>query len=224
MGRGAEGADRKRSLAASSGSAWHLERLRFDGQAVALLRPPDAEILIDEEAFAAEEFMPYWTELWPSGVALAHHVARLELAGRSVLELGCGLGLPSLVAAFRGAAVLATDWAGEALSLLARNAAANEAGIDVELVRWDDPHALHGRTFQLVLAADVLYEVRHARPLLDLLARVVAPDGEAIVADPGRRHATAFLDRARLRWRIESTPDPLLPRGALYGLRRLALS
>ena len=59
--------------------------------------------------------MPYWAELWPSGLALADYVATLDLAGRRVLELGCGLALPSFAAALGGADVLATDWAPEAL-------------------------------------------------------------------------------------------------------------
>lgn len=196
------------------------ERLRLGGRRVTLLRPREAESLIDEEAFALEEFMPYWAELWPSGVALAHHVARRDLAGLSVLELGCGLGLPSLVAALGGATVLATDWAPAALSLLEANAAANGAALEVELVRWDDPAALRGRSFDLVLAADVLYEERHAAPLFALLERVVAPRGAAVVADPGRRHAGSFLDRARRRWHLATVSDPLLPRGGLHVLAR----
>ena len=90
-----------------------------------LLRPPSAEELIDEAAFDEEEFLPYWAELWPSGLALARHVAARDLRGPRVLELGCGLGLPALAAALRGADVLATDWAEDAIELLRRNAERN---------------------------------------------------------------------------------------------------
>src|SRR5204863_1910177 len=95
------------------------------GLQLSILRPPSAEELIDEASFDEEEFLPYWAELWPSGLALARHVAGLELAGLTVLELGCGLGLPSLAAALRGADVLATDWAEDAIELLLRNAERN---------------------------------------------------------------------------------------------------
>src|SRR5439155_14224135 len=94
------------------------ERVELAGRAVSLLRPPSADELIDEETFDEDEFLPYWAELWPSGLALARYVAGLDLVGRKVLELGCGLGLPSLAAALRGADVLATDWADEAIELL----------------------------------------------------------------------------------------------------------
>ena len=98
------------------------------------MRPDDPESLIDEERFGVDEFMPYWAELWPSGIALARHVVGLPLDGVRALELGCGLGLPSLAAALAGAETLATDWAPEAVELLRENAAANGLGISTAVL------------------------------------------------------------------------------------------
>jgi len=196
------------------------ERVRIGLRELRLLRPADPERLLSEEAFADDEFLPYWAELWPSGTALAQYVAALDLAGKTVLELGCGLGLPSLAAALCGASVVATDWAPPALALLERNAQANAVAVAAELLRWDMPGTLAERSFDVVLAADVLYEARNARPLLDLLQRVVSRSGVAIVADPGRRHAAGFLERAALTWQIQSLPEPSLPGGAVYRLHR----
>jgi len=78
------------------------EEVVLAGRTLTLLRPPSADELIDEQAFAAEEFLPYWAELWPSGVALAEHVATRDVRGLRVLELGAGLGYPSLAAALGG--------------------------------------------------------------------------------------------------------------------------
>src|SRR4029077_14566518 len=108
------------------------------GLRVEILRPPSAEELIDEAAFDEEEFLPYWAELWPSGLALARHVAALELGGLRVIELGCGLGLPALSAALRGADVLATDWAEDAIELLQRNAERNGLFVRVAHIRWSE--------------------------------------------------------------------------------------
>src|SRR4051812_50149306 len=72
-----------------------------------VLRPRDSEELLDEEAFDREEFLPYWAELWPSGVALARDVSSRSLRGARTLELGCGLGLPSMAAALAGGGGLA---------------------------------------------------------------------------------------------------------------------
>ncbi len=196
------------------------EHVQIGRWQVRLLRPADPERLLSEEAFAEDEFLPYWAELWPSGVALARHVATLDLAGKTVLELGCGLALPSLAASLGGASVVATDWTPAALALLERNAQANAVVVETALLRWDSPGPLADRCFDYVLAADVLYEERNARPLLDLLPLLVSRAGEAIVADPGRRHATAFFEQAALAWEIGLVREPSLPGGGLYRLHR----
>lgn len=143
--------------------------------------------------------MPYWAELWPSGLALARAMPA-ELAGRAIVELGCGLGVPSLVAAARGARVTAVDWAEEAIELLRENASRN--GLELQAVRadWRD----FDGAFDLVLAADVLYERRNVDPLLALLPRL-AP--EIWLADPGRPHAAAFLEQARASWHVEEPAE-----------------
>ena len=61
------------------------------------MRPDDPDELLDEESFGDDEFMPYWAELWPAGLTLAHELPE-RLDGVRVVELGCGLGVPSLVA------------------------------------------------------------------------------------------------------------------------------
>lgn len=137
--------------------------------------------------------VPYWAVLWRSGLALAERVAGAPLRGRRVVELGCGLGLPSLVAASRGASVLATDFEPEALELLSRNAAENGLAVETLCVDWSSAEALIERgPFDLVLAADVLYDASAVDPLLSLLPRLA---GEAWLADPGRDPATGFFER-----------------------------
>jgi predicted nicotinamide N-methyase len=160
---------------------------------LAILRPPSAEELIDEAAFDEEEFLPYWAELWPSGVALARHVAARDLSGLRAVELGCGLGLPALAAARRGADVLATDWAEHAIELLQRNAERNGLFLRVARVRWSEPEALlRAAPWDLVLGADLLYEARNAEQLAELLPRL---GGEVVLAEPGRPYAKEFLER-----------------------------
>ena len=176
------------------------------GRELLILAPRDREALLSEEAFAQEEFLPYWAELWPSAVALARVIARRPLTGRRVLELGCGLGLPALAAAAAGGRVLATDWAPDAVALAAQNAERNGLPVSVARFRWDaDPAAL-GAPWPLVLASDVLYEARNVEPLLALLPRVCAAAGEVWLADPGRAQAAAFFAAAGGTWRIDSIP------------------
>jgi predicted nicotinamide N-methyase len=110
-----------------------------------------------------------------------------------VLELGCGLGFPSLAAAARGADVLATDWAEDAIDLLRRNAERNGTLLRVARVRWSKPELLlRAAPWDLVLGADLLYEERNADQLAALLPRL---GGETLLAEPGRPYAKDFLER-----------------------------
>jgi predicted nicotinamide N-methyase len=150
-----------------------------------LLRPRAPDELIDEAAFARDEFLPYWAELWPAASALAE--ALPDVANLRVVELGCGLGVTSLVAAARGADVTATDWAADAIELLRVNAERNGIVLRAEVRDWQEPW---DERFDLALASDVLYERRNVEPLLDRL-RALAP--VALVGLAGRPYEDEFL-------------------------------
>ena len=196
-----------RNLRRSLRSALIEDAFELAGRHVTLLRPPNADELIDEDAFDDDEFLPYWAELWRSGVALAEVVSALDVRDLRVLELGAGLGLPSLAAALRGAKVLATDWAEDAVALLRANAKRNSIKLRVKRVRWDAPEALlREAPWELVFGADLLYEERNAAQLLELLPQL---GGKIIIADPGRPFAKDFF----ARWRVETLAD------GVYGLR-----
>jgi predicted nicotinamide N-methyase len=177
------------------------ETVALPARTLSILRPRNAEALLDEEAFEHEEFPPYWAELWASGEALARAIAERDIAGRDVVELGCGLALPALAAALGGARVLATDWSADAIELARENARRNELDLDVAVVRWSEPRTLLERApWDLVLAADVLYERRNVDELLVLLPQL---GGNVLLAEPGRPHAKTFFARAAGTWRIE---------------------
>jgi predicted nicotinamide N-methyase len=197
------------------------DRPQGRGRTVRIVRPRDSEALLDEDAFEREEFLPYWAQLWPSAVALARAVwARAPRQART-LELGCGLGLPSIAAAMAGARALATDWSPDAVAFTAANAARNGVALSTAVCSWTRPGPLLERApWDLVLAADVLYEPRNVRPLLELLPRLVERAGAVWIADPGRTAAATFLAGAAADWEVRSAADALLPGGAVHRLRR----
>jgi predicted nicotinamide N-methyase len=167
-----------------------------------LLQPEEAATLPDSGPVEWAPVAPYWAVLWRSGVALARELDGVALRGLRVVELGCGLAVPSLAAARAGAAVLATDACAEALTLVARNATANDVRIETAIVDWTKPDELVTRApFDMVLAADVLYERASVAPLLSLLPRLA---GQAWLADPGRPAAEAFVEQAGRRWPVET--------------------
>jgi predicted nicotinamide N-methyase len=187
---------------------------------VALTRPRDADALISEERFEHDEFLPYWAELWSSGVALAHDVSRRALRGAPVLELGCGLGLPSIAAALAGGRVLATDWSPDAVRATEQNARRNGVEIETAVVAWGAPEPIVERgPWRWVLASDVLYEPRNVDLLLELLPRLVERSGEVLIADPSRMPAERFLELARERWEVRSSVSPRAARARIHHLR-----
>jgi predicted nicotinamide N-methyase len=166
-----------------------------------VLRPKDWEQLRHEEGGAGRP-VPYWASPWPSGRVLAEVLT--VAPGARVLEIGCGLALPSLAAARAGAAVLATDGSLEAVTFAAHSFALNELVGEVAVVDW----AAHGDAlisrgpWDLVLAADVLYVRANVELALRLLPRLGA---EVLLADPGRAGARDFLAAARATFTLSTT-------------------
>jgi predicted nicotinamide N-methyase len=173
------------------------EHVPLGGRTVRMLRPRDGDAILDEllaEDDPDEDRLPFWTQLWPSGVALARAVAGRPLAGRRVLELGCGLGLVGVAAALAGARVLAVDRSPEATTFAAANAARNGVTLQTAVCSFEQPERLvAGAPWELVVAADVLYEQRNVPVLLGLLPRLVTAGGEVWLADPGRPMLDRFL-------------------------------
>ena len=157
--------------------------------------PYSWEQLRHEEGGAGRP-VPYWARPWPSGVGLAGALYDdPPPAGTTVLELGCGLALPSVMAARAGADVLATDGATDAVAfaahVLALNDVLGEVAV-VDLSTHGDALVARG-PFDLVLAADVLYTRANAEAAKSLFPRLVAPGGRLLIADPNRAGAQHFL-------------------------------
>ena len=200
-----------------------VDRVDLPGttESLAISRPVDYDRLIDDAAADPEQNLPYWAELWPSGIALAAQITCEPgiVRGKRVLELGCGLGVTAIAALKAGADLLITDYSPEALALSALNILDQLGMAPRSLqINWREPSSpLHATraAFPIVLAADVLYERRDIEPLLALVESVVAPGGDLWLAEPGRPAAAQFLESILAGgWTVESDqcsgpwPDP----------------
>jgi predicted nicotinamide N-methyase len=186
-----------------------VRRTALPGGDVVSVLPADWEALRHDEGGAGRP-IPYWARLWPSGGALAAALAaEPPAAGARVLEVGCGLALPSIVAARAGAQVLATDGITDAVAFAAHGLALNDVVGDVAHADWvEHGDALAARgPFDLVLAADVLYTRANVETALRLLPRLVAPGGTIRLADPERAGARDFLAAARGTFSLATAHD-----------------
>ena len=184
--------------------------LPASGVTFAILKPDDMDRLLDAVEDDPEQNLPYWAEVWPSGVALADEIVAEPgmLTGRRVFEIGSGIGITAAAALRAGADLTVADYAPTALTLCRFNTLRN-AGCEPAAIHcnWRAPgdELLSLTPFPVVLAADVLYESRDVEPLLNLMERLVAPDGLLWLAEPGRAVARHFVALASERgWRGQS--------------------
>lgn len=172
--------------------------VRACGRLWRLDRAADLETLWNamcDDPDADDERLPYWTELWPSTVALCDWLQerREEIAGRPCLDMGCGLGLASIVARWLGARVLGMDYEADALHFARRNADANDVPQPGWAVMdWRRP-AVRPGSIARIWGGDIMYERAFVSPVLRFLDHALAPDGVAWLAEPGRTVYDAFL-------------------------------
>ena len=185
-----------------------LTSIEIGGDAISLWRVAELERHVDREALLAGDDPPeppYWAHLWTGALVLADAIPR---DGGRVLEVGCGLGLPGLVAARRGARVTFVDRLAAPLMFVRASATANRLGaIDVCVADFAG-EAVRG-PFDLILAAEVLYDRATLGRLPQTLRRCLRPGGRALLTDARRTDTAAFyaaLDASALRWRVAEHP------------------
>lgn len=203
-----------------------MESFDVAGSVIRLVTVRDLEQHVDRERLLHDDTLvpPYWALVWAGARILAESlVTQIECAGRSVLDVGCGLGLVSLAAASRGAVVTAIDRERTPIEFLRASAALGSA--DVETVVGDVVSAFPGRSFDLVLAADLLYEGREFERLAAALSALVAPGGTLWVADPQRVETAPFygaLEGCGLSTRTVTTHE-IREEGSVQRVRLIAL-
>jgi predicted nicotinamide N-methyase len=150
---------------------------------------------------------PYWAKLWPAAPSLAESLVRNPPPrGTRVLELGCGSGLVGIAALACGLDVTFSDYVPFAVELAQENAARNgfpnAKGIVLD---WRQPR---DEQFPWIVAADVTYDRANLDPLLNVLDRMLVPDGRAWFGDAGRSPSEGFQSRARARgWSVALLDD-----------------
>ena len=142
----------------------------------------------------AEDLCPYFGILWPAAEALAiflnDHPALVK--NKKVLELGCGLGFPSLVASHLGAEVLATDFHPDVEEYFTRNCRHSSVTCSYTRLNWREGTESLDQ-FDVVMGSDVLYESKHASEVAQGLIRFLRPGGKILLSDPGRNYLQPFL-------------------------------
>ncbi len=180
------------------------DRITIAGKTFLLERVKNLDDLVDEisdDLFNEDERLPYWAELWPSALGLTEYILQNQqmFDGKTVLELGCGMGLTTMALSFaKPKKLLATDYEKPAIEATQKNFVLNKIDTlpELQLLDWRKPDIENN--FNTIVASDVAYEERFFQPLIDLFKKYLATDGEIILAEPNRTIARTFFGKLAL--------------------------
>lgn len=166
------------------------EKVIVEGRTFLIDRPGESDRLLDNpavrSAFAADDYLPYWADLWPAARMLAKAILKEKWPpGLEALEIGCGLGLPGIAALAMGLRVIFTDCDATALRFAADNARANGFD-DFRTLQLDWRYPPAELKVPVLFASDLIYEIRNVEPLVGLIKQIMRPDGFCLLTDQDR--------------------------------------
>lgn len=150
----------------------------------------------DQDDSLKEEYCPYFGVLWEAGIGLSQHLKDMDLKNKKILEIGCGLALPSFLVTTMGANVIATDFHADVPLFLALNQKNNQTYFPYQVMNWRNEIE---RTrsdlglFDLVIGSDILYESQHPMQVAKALIAFLKPGGKILLSDPGRAYVQKFI-------------------------------
>ncbi len=181
-----------------------FDKLKIGEHTLRLLKIADLEeILGDKDPFADVSQFPFWIKLWDAGLLLSYVLTTIpERKGKTLLELGAGLGAPGLAAAASGFAVTISDYEGIIMDFQRISAAASGLkDINFTLLDWLDPPTLP--PFDVLAGAEILFREEFFAPLLRVFDTYLKPDGVIYLAhDASRKSLPKFLKLAERDYAI----------------------
>jgi predicted nicotinamide N-methyase len=218
--------------------ATYVEPVRIGDLAFDFVRIADPNRVLDEVAEredrrekvegsrrnGEELHLPYWAELWDSAAGVCQYLLRAgvrdRMRGRSVLDLGCGMGLTGTVAAAVGADVTFADLEPDALLFARLNASQFDLRAHARRVNWQKDRL--AERFGLILGADILYEKKQWDFLEPFWQHHLDQGGEILLGEPGRVSGDVFIDWLRTKpWTLEEHAEKVETRERPIRLFRL---
>jgi predicted nicotinamide N-methyase len=177
--------------------------VKFQQVAVTAGAPLEIRSLLDRQQYAdprgeaaaagiSPACWPLFGQIWPSAQKLADLMQVRELDGQRILEIGCGLGLASLVIHRRQGDITPSDCHPLTELFMQANLHLNDLpAIKYHTGNWGRGNPLLG-AFDLIIGSDVLYERDHPEQLATFIALHAARHAEVLIVDPNRTNRSAF--------------------------------
>lgn len=186
----------------------------------------DDDLGLAELAGISSAAWPLFGLLWPSGHVLAGAMLLYEIEGKRILELGCGLGLASLVLHRRGGDITASDNHPLAASFLLENLRLNELpAMKYEVGNWSADDSRLG-LFDLIIGSDVLYDREQPEMVSRFIHAHSAAEVQVLIVDPNRNNQGKFnqkmilLGYSHVASRITALPDGSAYKGQMHSFQR----
>lgn len=180
-----------------SGLRFRYQTIEFDTLDIHLRSLKDHQQFEDKDNIAKDlgissALWPLFGQLWPSSHVLAHLMQDYKVKNLRILEVGCGLGLSSLVLNERNMDITATDYHPCVEEFLNKNTELNESdSIPFERTSWEDKEDSLG-VFDLIIGSDLLYESKSIELLSQFINNHAKPTAKVIIVDPGRGNHAKF--------------------------------
>jgi predicted nicotinamide N-methyase len=137
---------------------------------------------------------PYWAKVWPSAIALLYVLQKYPnwIKDKNVLELGAGIGLPSLMMAGITNSIQISDYNLDAVELLRKNIEHLELeNAEALKLDWNAlPETIHP---EVIILSDVNYDPTQFETLTKLIERFLHQGSTIILSTPQRIMASSFV-------------------------------
>lgn len=174
-----------------------------------ILQIADLDTYIDRLAEQSRERieLPFWAKIWPASILLSYYLSSLPATAekRSVIELGCGIGLTGLFAAAMGNKVVLSDNNPEALVFAKINILKNNLQDQARVVRADFTKDRLPEKFDCILGSEIFYREGGYRGLVKFLLAHLnnKPSSEVVLSADYRRQAKGFFQAAGKEFHID---------------------
>ena len=179
----------------------------INGHTLTLFTPASIDRFIDPDDTMKN--FPLWAKIWEASGVLASYLASLPPDPmKTMLEIGCGLGMVGIVAAKAGHRITMTELNSHALNFARANALANGCPeVAIERMDWNVPQ-LESR-FDYIVGSETVYKTEVIDSLDALFDRYLNPGGTIIVAEGVRRTGVDFWERMRHRYDVQARRQTL---------------
>lgn len=190
----------------------NFEPLEADGQTLDVLAVTNMRELLDgmirsRSIHDPVRDLPLWAKVWPASFVLGRFLRKFSPEGKTMLELGCGVGVCSLLAARHGfKKIYASDTNAEALLFTRANVVQNNLDDVIETIRLDIGKGGADERFaaglDVIAASEILYLDDLWRPALKFIDRHLKPGGQAFFCTDLARSKPRFQKLAAQKFSV----------------------